>query len=93
MLLTAATAFAHAPEATHALCQFVWLKDDLKTEEIALREAKRTTNWVEPDEAHEAAVQAWCAALYEHEAFLAAAPNASQPHLPMPGGHEAITSR
>jgi (1->4)-alpha-D-glucan 1-alpha-D-glucosylmutase len=39
--------------------------------EKALREAKRTTNWIEPDEAHEAAVQAWCAALYEHEAFLA----------------------
>ena len=39
--------------------------------EKALREAKRTTNWVEPDEAHEAAVQASCAALYEHEAFLA----------------------
>ena len=39
--------------------------------EKALREAKRTTNWVEPDEAHEAGVQAFCAALYGHEAFLA----------------------
>jgi (1->4)-alpha-D-glucan 1-alpha-D-glucosylmutase len=39
--------------------------------EKALREAKRTTNWVEPDEAHEAGVQAFVAALYEHEAFLA----------------------
>jgi len=39
--------------------------------EKALREAKRTTNWIEPDEAHEAAVQAYCAALYSHEAFLA----------------------
>src|SRR4051794_4321430 len=37
--------------------------------EKALREAKRTTNWIEPDEAHEAGVQAFCAALYEHEAF------------------------
>jgi (1->4)-alpha-D-glucan 1-alpha-D-glucosylmutase len=39
--------------------------------EKALREAKRTTNWIEPDEAHEAAVQAFVAGLYEHEAFLA----------------------
>ena len=39
--------------------------------EKALREAKRTTNWIEPDEAHEAAVKAFCRALYEHEAFLA----------------------
>ena len=39
--------------------------------EKAMREAKRTTNWIEPDEAHEAAVKAFCRALYEHEAFLA----------------------
>ncbi|HET8953954.1 MAG TPA: malto-oligosyltrehalose synthase [Solirubrobacteraceae bacterium] len=39
--------------------------------EKALREAKRTTSWVEPDEAHEAAVRAFVAALYDHEAFLA----------------------
>ena len=39
--------------------------------EKALREAKRTTSWIEPDEAHEAAVQAFAAALYEHDAFLA----------------------
>jgi (1->4)-alpha-D-glucan 1-alpha-D-glucosylmutase len=39
--------------------------------EKALREGKRTTSWVDPDEAHEACVQAFCAALYEHEAFLA----------------------
>ena len=39
--------------------------------EKALREAKRNTNWIEPDEAHEAAVKAFCRALYEHEAFLA----------------------
>jgi len=39
--------------------------------EKALREAKRATNWIEPDEAHEAAVRAFVAALYEHEAFLA----------------------
>jgi (1->4)-alpha-D-glucan 1-alpha-D-glucosylmutase len=39
--------------------------------EKALREAKRTTNWIEPDEAHEGAVKAFCRALYEHEAFRA----------------------
>ncbi len=39
--------------------------------EKAMREAKRTTNWIEPDEAHEAAVRAFCRALYGHEAFLA----------------------
>jgi (1->4)-alpha-D-glucan 1-alpha-D-glucosylmutase len=39
--------------------------------EKALREAKVNTNWIEPDEAHEAAVQAFCRGLYEHEAFLA----------------------
>jgi len=39
--------------------------------EKALREAKRTTNWVSPGEAHEAGVQAFVAALYEHEPFLA----------------------
>jgi (1->4)-alpha-D-glucan 1-alpha-D-glucosylmutase len=39
--------------------------------EKALREAKRTTNWISPDEEHEAAVRAYCAALYSHEAFLA----------------------
>jgi (1->4)-alpha-D-glucan 1-alpha-D-glucosylmutase len=38
--------------------------------EKALREAKVTTNWVEPDEAHEAGVQAYIAALYEHDAFM-----------------------
>jgi (1->4)-alpha-D-glucan 1-alpha-D-glucosylmutase len=37
--------------------------------EKALREAKRTTNWIEPDEEHEAAVQAFCAALFAHEPF------------------------
>jgi (1->4)-alpha-D-glucan 1-alpha-D-glucosylmutase len=39
--------------------------------EKALREAKVNTNWIEPDEAHEAAVKAFCRGLYEHEAFLA----------------------
>jgi (1->4)-alpha-D-glucan 1-alpha-D-glucosylmutase len=39
--------------------------------EKALREAKRTTSWIEPDEAHEAAVKRFCRALYEHEPFLA----------------------
>ena len=38
--------------------------------EKALREAKRTTNWIEPDEAHEAAVQEFCRALYSHREFL-----------------------
>ena len=37
--------------------------------EKALREGKRTTNWVEPDEEHEAAVKAFCRALYDHRAF------------------------
>jgi (1->4)-alpha-D-glucan 1-alpha-D-glucosylmutase len=39
--------------------------------EKALREAKRNTDWIEPDEAHEAAVRAFCRALYEHTEFLA----------------------
>jgi (1->4)-alpha-D-glucan 1-alpha-D-glucosylmutase len=39
--------------------------------EKALREAKRTTNWIEPDEAHEAAVARFCRALYEHRPFRA----------------------
>jgi (1->4)-alpha-D-glucan 1-alpha-D-glucosylmutase len=38
--------------------------------EKALREAKRRTNWVEPDEEHELRVKAFCRALYEHEPFL-----------------------
>jgi (1->4)-alpha-D-glucan 1-alpha-D-glucosylmutase len=39
--------------------------------EKALREAKRTTSWIEPDAAHEAAVERFVRALYSHEAFLA----------------------
>ena len=39
--------------------------------EKAMREAKRTTSWVDPDEEHEAGVLAFCRALYTHEAFLA----------------------
>jgi (1->4)-alpha-D-glucan 1-alpha-D-glucosylmutase len=39
--------------------------------EKALREAKRTTNWIDPDEAHEAAVKRFVAALLEHRPFLA----------------------
>jgi (1->4)-alpha-D-glucan 1-alpha-D-glucosylmutase len=39
--------------------------------EKALREAKRNTTWVEPDEAWESAVKRYSAALYEHEPFLA----------------------
>ena len=39
--------------------------------EKALREAKRNTNWVEPNAEWEEAVMAFCRGLYEHEAFLA----------------------
>jgi (1->4)-alpha-D-glucan 1-alpha-D-glucosylmutase len=39
--------------------------------EKAMREAKRTSNWIEPDEAHEEAVHAFVAALYDHAAFRA----------------------
>ena len=39
--------------------------------EKALREAKRNTNWIEPDEEYEAAVKAFCArARTTHRAFL-----------------------
>src|SRR3954447_2240305 len=38
--------------------------------EKAMREAKQQTNWVEPDEAHEAAVQAFARALPTHRDFL-----------------------
>ena len=38
--------------------------------EKALREAKRNTNWIEPDERHEQAVKSFCRALYEHRPFL-----------------------
>jgi (1->4)-alpha-D-glucan 1-alpha-D-glucosylmutase len=38
--------------------------------EKALREAKRTTNWIEPDEEHEAAVKRFARALYDHAPFL-----------------------
>jgi (1->4)-alpha-D-glucan 1-alpha-D-glucosylmutase len=38
--------------------------------EKALREAKRSTNWIEPDTAHEARVKAFCRALYDDRAFL-----------------------
>jgi (1->4)-alpha-D-glucan 1-alpha-D-glucosylmutase len=38
--------------------------------EKAMREAKLHTSWVEPDEAHEAAVQAFARALYTHRPFL-----------------------
>ena len=37
--------------------------------EKALREAKRTTSWLEPGVAHEAAVQAYCRGLYAHAPF------------------------
>jgi (1->4)-alpha-D-glucan 1-alpha-D-glucosylmutase len=39
--------------------------------EKALREAKRTTSWIEPDTAHEDRVKAFCRGLYEHRPFLA----------------------
>src|SRR4051794_12458796 len=38
--------------------------------EKAMREAKVNTNWVEPDEEHEAAVQAFARALLTHRDFL-----------------------
>jgi (1->4)-alpha-D-glucan 1-alpha-D-glucosylmutase len=38
--------------------------------EKALREAKRNTNWIEPDTAHEDRVKAFCRALHEHRPFL-----------------------
>jgi (1->4)-alpha-D-glucan 1-alpha-D-glucosylmutase len=37
--------------------------------EKALREAKRTTSWIEPNEQHEAAVARFVRALYEHRDF------------------------
>ncbi len=37
----------------------------------ALREAKRNTTWIDPDEAWEGAVLAFCERLYEHEPFRA----------------------
>ncbi len=39
--------------------------------EKALREAKRNTNWIEPDLEYEEGVKAFCRALYAHEPFLA----------------------
>jgi (1->4)-alpha-D-glucan 1-alpha-D-glucosylmutase len=39
--------------------------------EKALREAKRTTSWIEQNAAWEQGVQRFCAALYEHEPFVA----------------------
>jgi (1->4)-alpha-D-glucan 1-alpha-D-glucosylmutase len=38
--------------------------------EKALREAKRNTNWISPNEEWEEAVARFCAGLYEHRAFL-----------------------
>ena len=39
--------------------------------EKALREAKRNTNWIEPNERWEQAVKRFCRSLLEHEPFLA----------------------
>jgi (1->4)-alpha-D-glucan 1-alpha-D-glucosylmutase len=39
--------------------------------EKALREAKQSTNWVEPDEAYERSVRDWCRSLYANRAFVA----------------------
>lgn len=36
----------------------------------ALREAKRTTNWIEPDEQHEARVASFVRSLYDNQEFL-----------------------
>jgi (1->4)-alpha-D-glucan 1-alpha-D-glucosylmutase len=38
--------------------------------EKALRESKRNTNWIDPDERHEARVRAFVRSLYENPAFL-----------------------
>jgi (1->4)-alpha-D-glucan 1-alpha-D-glucosylmutase len=38
--------------------------------EKALREAKRNTNWIEPNQEWEESVGRFCAALYEHRGFL-----------------------
>jgi (1->4)-alpha-D-glucan 1-alpha-D-glucosylmutase len=38
--------------------------------EKALREAKRNTNWIEPDEGHEERVKAFCRTLFDHRPFL-----------------------
>ena len=38
--------------------------------EKALREAKVSTNWVDPDEGYERGVRDWCRALYANRAFL-----------------------
>jgi (1->4)-alpha-D-glucan 1-alpha-D-glucosylmutase len=38
--------------------------------EKALREAKRTTNWIEPDTAYEDRVKWFCRQLYDHRTFL-----------------------
>jgi (1->4)-alpha-D-glucan 1-alpha-D-glucosylmutase len=38
--------------------------------EKALREAKRNTNWIQPDAAYEDRVKAFCRALYDHRPFL-----------------------
>jgi (1->4)-alpha-D-glucan 1-alpha-D-glucosylmutase len=39
--------------------------------EKALREAKRNTNWIEPDTTYEERVKGFCRRLYEHRPFLA----------------------
>src|SRR4051794_10255759 len=39
--------------------------------EKALREAKRNTNWIEPDEGYEERVKGFCRALFDHRPFLA----------------------
>jgi (1->4)-alpha-D-glucan 1-alpha-D-glucosylmutase len=39
--------------------------------EKSMREAKRNSNWIEPDEGWEQRVQAFCRSLYSHEPFLA----------------------
>src|SRR5258706_3505253 len=38
--------------------------------EKALREAKRNTSWIDPDEQHEARVRSFVRSLYENQAFL-----------------------
>ena len=52
--------------------------------EKALREAKRNTNWIEPDEEYEAAVKAFARGLYELPAFLEDFAPFAEPRSPRP---------
>ena len=58
--------------------------------EKALREAKRTTSWIEPDEAHEAAVKAFARGLLEHRDVPAPTSSRSQRELAAAGERAAL---